>query len=208
MAARTTKKLGSVRGKDVLLDTCVFRYLADKGFRGQLRTYLRTLKTNKNNLAVSEISFFEIFRRDWSMDENRFYNRIMTARGLIQLGIDSNFLSNAAILCRHAFPTTIKQNDGNGKNIVADMILGGTVMANTSALLMTSNRSDFREPFWKVVSESFLTKKEADGWKGINLYLLQFDSTAIKPARATAVTLSSPTRSGASSRHSPPTATS
>ena len=211
MATRTNKKLSVIEKQDILLDTCIFHYLADKQLRKQVQAHLRVLKSKGNRLAVSEVTHFEIYRRRLDKTETSFFGRVLSAKGLVQLEIHKDFIKNATILCRHSFPIAIKQNrvfsnDSPTKDVMADMLLGGTVIDNAKALFMTANRKHFQEPFWKIVGECYLTRKKEEGWEGISVFLLKFDYLAFNKllTPATAVPESSSTQPGSTTPDSPP----
>lgn len=181
VATRTTKPFSSVKERDILLDTCIFRYLADKQLRPALQRELRDLrKTNK--LAVSQVTHFEIYRRVLTKEEDNFYGRILFAKDLIKLELSYGRVRNAAVLGRQCFPARIKSegfsNEDPDKHIIGDLLVAGTVVENKSAVLMTANRKHFPEPFWEVVGEKHFLRKKKEGWDGLTIYILKFNYEA------------------------------
>lgn len=166
-----------IQRQGLLLDTSILLPLTDREWRRRIFRHLTTL-ADKYDFAISEISIFEIFRRaNIGEPERTFYRDLLNPRAITVVEISSLIVQNAWILCRCAHPTKI---DGEAKkNVTADMIIGGSVSSNSNGLLLTTDRSDFAMPFWKLLDKHLIVIDDADGYRTKTVYLLKFDYCAL-----------------------------
>lgn len=169
--------IANVKNKDILLDTNIIISCGDKSFGTEARNILKKLVDNKNSLAISEITPFEILRKDLDDNDENYYTKLISDKRINIIPLSTSVLINASILCREQHPKKETEN----KNIICDMLIGGTVMSNKEALLLTSDRKDFNKPYWKIISEEKIIRKKQEGWELNNIFLLQFDYCALNP---------------------------
>jgi len=168
-----TRNLDKIHGKQIVLDTSIIIFFADKDFRGQIGAAVNQLETQGNELFVSEVTLYELNKVSRTAADMAAKSRILER--FSPLPLTQNRFAFAGLLysvmkgCQSDFKN--KEND-----IGCDMIIGGTVVENNTALLMTTNVNDFRFPCWKTLAEGRVTKKsKGGGWVLENWYLLEFD---------------------------------
>ncbi len=174
------RNLLTIANKKILFDTSVFICLLDKEYRKLLSKRLRALSANKNRFGFSEITIYEILRRQKINDESKvmkaFY-KLVSDNSFDVLKIDKETILNAAILCRMNY----RDGDEIKKQIVPDMLIAGTAIGADDCYVLTTDRNDFKAPYWHVVAELLLTKKIKEGWKHQVLFVLEFDYCTLDP---------------------------
>ena len=163
-------EIAQVKNKKILLDTNILINYGVENFRERSGNILRVLLNNQNKLAVSEITGLELLQGETEKSKIEFYLKMLNF--ISNLDVSRSVLLNAISLSSGY--RRIK-TDKKGPS-VADLIIGGTVLAHDS-LLLTADRKDFSEPMWGVVAHKYVF----DDKKSViaNLYLLKFDENKL-----------------------------
>lgn len=176
---KATRGLDDISGKQIVLDTSIIILLADKEYRSQIIAALENLENRDNEFFVSELTVYELNKT--SVVNADVAKKAKLLKRFSPLPVDQGIFVNAGILfaimknCQGDFKN--KEND-----IGCDMIIGGTVLENAEALLMTTNINDFRVPCWEIVAEGRVVKKNQNsGWHLDNWYLLKFNYAKMRP---------------------------
>ncbi len=164
----------SIQNKNILIDTNILVYCGDKGYGKDAQKLLRTLKDNKNNLATSEICCFELIKNAHNLTVRKYYLNLINY--IHKIAVDTTALQNSALLY-HQYH---KEFNGNCKMGSVDIVIAGTVVYNKGTILLTANRKDFPMPFWKLVSQTYLMKKNGEGNEIVNIFALEFDYATVE----------------------------
>ena len=163
-----------VKNERILIDTNILVYCGDNDFGLQAKKLLRILKDNKNNLAVSHASCFELIKNAIDDKLREYYFSLLDY--MDNLPITQEIVASSAFL----YHTYLKSGMQSAKKIESfDLIISGTVTFHKGALLLTANRQDFPMPFWINVAQGYIMYKVGENYQLINIFLLKFDYSLI-----------------------------
>jgi predicted nucleic acid-binding protein len=170
---KATRGIESIENKQIVLDTSVLFALADVDYRHQIGLILKKLETNKNEFYYSNLSLYELNKTSKSSTDISKNQRLVSR--FQSLPITPDRLKLAGLLfatMKGCHPSLVNKE----RDLNCDMIIGGTVVENSKALLLTTNKNDFQPPCWEVVAEGRGVKKnKSHGWTLENWYLLKFN---------------------------------
>jgi predicted nucleic acid-binding protein len=164
----------SVANTKILIDTNILVYCGDKDWGQEARKLLRSLKDNKNQLATSRLSSFELIKNAIDPKLREYYIHLINY--IYQVEAEMTALMNGCILYHQYY----KKFGPKAKQIESmDLAIAGTIIYHKGTLLLTANRKHFPMPFWKIVAQSYLMCKRSEKHELINLYFLEFDNTQL-----------------------------
>lgn len=172
------KEISELRGCKILVDTNVLIDCGREEFGADFRKILRTLTDNKNQLAISQLSGFEIVKKFHRKKEViAYYVKLLNFLPNIELS--TKVLGNAGIIAHALYP---KNKNGETEEFKKDndFIIGASVITHKGSLLLTCNRKDFNQPLWKVVARECVYWDDGDKRKVENVYLLEPDFDELK----------------------------
>ena len=164
-----------LRNKKIVLDSCILIYACDSETKESCISFLQQLLKNGNKITYSSFSAFEVIKNRQRRDNEKEYTNLLN--NLYRIPIDSPVLSNGATLYfLYEESGRINKKKNLKKDLVdlkdkltGDLIIGGTVISYENHLLLTANKKDFPEPYWKSVFEYEINKKDESK---IKIYLL------------------------------------
>lgn len=168
----STKGLNKVSNHQVVLDTSAIIFLSDRGYRSGIAAAIDQLEAQNNECFVSELTLYELNKSSTTQSDVTAKSKILNRFSPLQITQGRLILAGVLFSTMKACSSGVKNKE---RSIGCDMLIGGTVVENSNALLMTSNLDDFCPPCWKIVAEGRVVKKVSTGWKLDNWYLLEFD---------------------------------
>lgn len=169
-------KIKHIKNKKIVLDSCIFIYSCDKETEQSCLRLLDKILSN-NHIAYSAISGFEVLKNRQEKNNHKKYTDFLNK--IHRIPVDSPVLMNAAVLfyvykkSLGKIGSVCKTKTGllDPKNkLTGDLIIGGTVISYENHLLLTANRKDFPEKYWKSVTESEVI---SNGEEMIEVFLLE-----------------------------------
>ncbi len=168
------ESFNQIKNRRILVDTNILVYCGNKDFGHQAKGLLRTLKDNNNALAISHVSYFELIKNAIDQNLRKYYFHLVSY--IHNLPIKQDILVSGSTLYHLYSNRGIKEY----KKIESmDLIIAGTVVFHKGALLLTANRRHFPMPFWRNISQGYITYKDGEAYRLINIYLLEFDYAQI-----------------------------
>lgn len=155
-----------IKGKKVLVDTNILINCGREEFGADFKKILRTLVDNKNSLAISVVSGFEIIKKYNQVEKvSNYYIKLLNY--IQNIEIDLKTMNIAGIMANKLYDKKDNYKKDN------DYIIGATVIKNKS-LLLTCNLKDFNKPFWNIVARSCISWESEDDCRKIeNVFLLE-----------------------------------
>lgn len=157
------EKFEVITNKRIIIDTNVLIYSGNISLSEAVRTLLRTLKNNNNDLSLSEISYYELLKSSPKDRLLRYYQKLIDY-------IDSQPLTkevlNSASLLYQAYSEKRRASISD-----ADILIGATA-SYKNAHILTCNRRDFPENKWAVVAHGYFIESLFEKCNLINVYLL------------------------------------
>lgn len=167
------KEISELRNCNILVDTNVLIYCGIEKFGADFRKILRTLTDNGNQLAISQLSGFEIIKKFHRKKEIiAYYLKLVSFLPNIELS--TKILKNAGIIAHALYPKN-KDKETEGFTRDNDFIISASVITHKGSLLLTCNRKDFDKPIWRVVARECVYWDDGDRRKVENVYLLEPD---------------------------------
>jgi len=162
-----------VKNRKILIDTNVLVYCSDGSYGKEAKKLLRMLANNNNKLATSELSCFELIKNAFDRKYRDYYLSLINY-------IDNHPVTPSTIMNGWNIYHAYIQESSNKKSIGSlDILIGSTAVTN-NALLLTGNRKDFPMPFWKLVAQTHMIRKNGEADDIQNVYLLEFDVATYK----------------------------
>lgn len=150
---RKHNKAGQYR--DVILDSNIVQYLGTPGLEAKIVECLREAVTANYDLAISDISFYELLNAAPPSVESEIVNRLAGAKRFF---VDKKTLVVASHLgCLYA-----AEKINEDKISVGDKIIGAAAVL-FNALIYTANVRDFPQPFFRDVARKPLFYKKNNG---------------------------------------------
>ena len=156
--------------KKILLDTNILINCGREEFGLEFKKILRILADNKNSLAVSIISGFEILKK-YRNDEKVINYYIKLLNYIQSINPDITTMNIAGMMASELD----NASGGDGSKKDNDFIIGATVVRHTDSLLMTCDRKDFSSPFWDIVVRECIAWEDRECRKIENVFLLKFN---------------------------------
>ena len=167
--------MDTIKYKKIVLDSCILIYACDQETKEECIKFLQQLIKNRNKITYSSFSAFEVLKNRQRRENEKEYTDLLN--DIYRIPVDSPTLANAATLHflyeesgRINKKKNLKENLVDLKDkFTGDLIIGGTVISYDNHLLLTANKKDFPEPYWKSIYEYEI--KTANNIK-IKIYLL------------------------------------
>jgi len=165
-------KVTSLPTQNVILDTNIISYAANKASLIEFSTYVSELALRGFGLAISDISIYELLRGAAKQKEGELIRLLAL---FTRYDLSSNVMVASAQLdsIMKMEQITVEGIDHGDKFIAATAIL-------TNSLIMTANYRDFPLPFFQEVERRLLTYMEKGRPKSICVLLLQPDLELVK----------------------------
>lgn len=165
----------------IVLDSCILIYSVDQHTRESTNVILDKFKTNKNRLVYSSVSAFEVLKNRQEQENEAEYSALLNRH--YRIPVDTPVLANASTLYfLYKQTNKIQQSKKDSfkldpkDKLTGDLIVGGTAISYTNHWLLTSNKKDFPEEYWKTKMTNVITS--TDGQK-ISVYLLEPDMNRV-----------------------------
>lgn len=155
--------------QDLILDTCILGYLGDKILNPLILEYLTELIGRGFELAISEITCFELLSENNTAKENE---------GVSLLALFKRYLVDLSVLVSAAQLSTVYKVHANveKKSLpvieVPDKIIASTTI-KTGSLVLTANTNDFPRPLFSEAEEKHIIFKEKGKTKMLVLQILR-----------------------------------
>lgn len=157
----------------IILDTCIIQYLATKHLKNDLLWYFTQLIRDNIDLAISEISVYEIFCEAGKSKKEEIHKILKDISK--RFSVDKKVLMMAAAL----FSMYSRNKISKEQISTADRIIAATSVLS-GFFILTGNINDFPRPYFIEVDikKIFYKKKNKDLMQV--LYLLKPDYVVIK----------------------------
>ncbi len=153
-----------LKAPDILLDSCVIQYIADKRIRNGLVPYLTDILKRNHTLALSEITVYELLQGAPITKEAELIDWIKVFKHYV---VDLNVLVAAARLRTFYDMNKLPQAQiSDGDKIIA------ATSTLTGSLVLTANGNDFPRPFFIEVEQRQVYYSSKNIQKMITLQLL------------------------------------
>ncbi len=157
-----------IKGKAILLDSCVIQYSLskEKGLLKATVDLIEELIQNDNKLYVSEFSYYELLRS--ASTENK-------AKVLEELDHYEKIPQSADRLERATLLYSAYLKEGSIKSVLnsisdMDVFIGSLVFTDSAPLLLTADFNDYPRPFFKETEVKSLEYKKGRGHKCTQYY--------------------------------------
>lgn len=160
------KAIKEINGEKVLIDTNILINCGRNEFGAGFRTVLRTLADNKNELAISTVSGFEIIKK-YVGEKTVVDYYIKLLNYIPTIVVDIETMNIAGIIANKLYTNRDEYKKDN------DYIIGATTIKD-KGLLLTCDRSDFSKPFWDIVARDCVEWEDDKGCRKVeNVFLLR-----------------------------------
>jgi predicted nucleic acid-binding protein len=176
---RLPLKITEIKDQNIVIDTNIIIYYAQRGFKERTGDILKKLVENGNTLCISNITGYELFR-DMNPVHRNYYAKVLNSKFVIGIPVDQIVLQKTSVLANLCDEIWGK----NHKISLQDLlIMASSISIEGDAYILTCDRKDFKDPICITAAYSAIKAEQDNSDAKIeteHLYLLKVNEDLIQ----------------------------